>query len=152
MKKYRKTIYDFMLQGSLYETLTSKINRLCNFSYQTCVDIILSGAPSNDPSFLFKKARYYLPGCSHHLVNVLVSVVIGRPFYELPTWHWNISKVQRLKVFQVFCTTCAYLIIFLLKKQENKQQDWLDSFYPSNVWFSFSCLHDANTACIWTAK
>ena len=58
------------------------------------------------------KARYYLPGCSHRLVNVLVSVVIGRPFYELPTWHWNISKVQRLKVFQVFCTTCAYLIIF----------------------------------------
>ena len=31
------------------------------------------------------KARYYLPGCSHRLVNVLVSVVIGRPFYELPT-------------------------------------------------------------------
>ena len=31
------------------------------------------------------KARYYLPGCAHLLVNVLVSVVIGRPFYELPT-------------------------------------------------------------------
>ena len=31
------------------------------------------------------KARYYIPGCSHRLVNVLVSVVIGRPFYELPT-------------------------------------------------------------------
>ena len=31
------------------------------------------------------KARYYLPGCSHRLVNVLVSVVIGRPLYELPT-------------------------------------------------------------------
>ena len=65
------------------------------------------------------KARYYLPGCSHRLVNVLVSVVIGRPFYELPTWHWNISKVQRLKVFQVFCTTCAYLIIFFFFFRSN---------------------------------
>ena len=65
------------------------------------------------------KARYYLPGCSHHLVNVLVSVVIGRPFYELPTWHWNISKVQRLKVFQVFFTTCAYLIIFFIFFRSN---------------------------------
>jgi len=31
------------------------------------------------------KARYYFPGCSHPLVNVLMSAVIGRPFYELPT-------------------------------------------------------------------
>ena len=65
------------------------------------------------------KARYYFPGCSHPLVNVLMSAVIGRPFYELPTWHWNISKVQRLKVFQVFCTTCAYLILFFFFFRSN---------------------------------
>ena len=35
-----------MLQGSLYETLTSNINRPFNFSYLTCEDIILTGGPS----------------------------------------------------------------------------------------------------------
>ena len=54
-----------MLQGSLYETLTSKINRLCNFSYQTCVDIILSGAPSNAPSFSFTKTKRKLSEKKH---------------------------------------------------------------------------------------
>ena len=63
-----------MLQGSLYETLTRKINRPCNFSYLTCVDIILSGGPSTfffyfkvrapRKLFVYNRAPLFLP---HHL-------------------------------------------------------------------------------------
>ena len=80
MKKQRKTIYDFMLQGSLYETLTSKINRLGNFSYLTCVDIILSGGPSNAPSFLFKawntSSIFCLPSCALYFSPVIWFVFV----------------------------------------------------------------------------
>ena len=79
MQKQRKTIYDFMLQGSLYETLTSKINRLGNFSYLTCVDIIFSRGPSNAP-FLFKawntSSIFCLPSCAVYFSPVIWFVFV----------------------------------------------------------------------------
>ena len=66
-KKQRKTKKDFMRQGSLFQTLTSKINRLCNFSYLSCVDIILSGGPSSATAFFISRVEY--------LVNFLCTIV-----------------------------------------------------------------------------
>ena len=78
--KQRKTTNDFMRQGSLYQTLTSKINRLCNFSYLACVDIILSGGPSNASSFLFKAWNtsliFCLPSCAVYFSPVFWFVFV----------------------------------------------------------------------------
>ena len=60
--KHSKTTNDFMLQGSSNRTLTSKINRLCNFSYLSCADIILSRGPSSAPAF------FLFQGCAKEYV------------------------------------------------------------------------------------
>ena len=84
-----------MLQGSSNRTLTSKINRLCNFSYLSCEDIILSGGPSSEPVSFYLKFGKHRIFFVHHRV-LFFSPIVGIPHFVLLKLFW----------FQIlFCVT-----------------------------------------------
>ena len=90
-----------MLQGSLYETLTRKINRPCNFSYLTCVDIILSGGPSTFFFFILTL---------EHLVNYLCTIV---RLYFCPIICFVFVQISCFQIF--LCVTHRVHFFFKVK-------------------------------------
>ena len=109
-----------MLQGSLYETLTRKINRPCNFSYLTCVDIILSGGPSTfffyfkvrapRKLFVYNRAPLFLP---HHLFCFRTNFLLSNIFLFYPSCPFFsaiIFNTTSSRVLFIFYSNIAFLI------------------------------------------
>ena len=113
-----------MLQGSLYETLTRKINRPCNFSYLTCVDIILSGGPSTfffyfkvrapRKLFVYNRAPLFLP---HHLFCFRTNFLLSNIFLCYPSCAFFFLRLEHLVnylctiVRLYFCTIICFVFV-----------------------------------------
>ena len=137
-----------MLQGSLYETLMRKINRPYTFSYLLCVHIILSGGPSNAPSFFILTLEYllnlfctivrslFLP---HHLFCFRTNFLLSNIFLFYPSCPF-FSAI-------IFNTTSSRVPIYLLLKYCISNQsctivilNCAPSGEPTNNFFTWSII------------